>query len=105
MVKNTWLRHHHLQSCPTLLLEPRRFVCSEMRINEFLAFDTRFRFAIWVHLKLILFSMSLAIYAANAIIGDERLPQLKATSATSSDARGARSWGIRIEGEEGKKEY
>lgn len=38
--------------------------------------------------------MSLAIYAANAIIGDERLPQLKATSATSLDAQGAESWGI-----------
>lgn len=37
--------------------------------------------------------MSLAIYAANAIIGDERLPQLKARSATSSDAQGAESWG------------
>lgn len=43
--------------------------------------------------------MSLAIYAANAIIGDERLPQLKATSATSLDARGAESWGSGAGGE------
>lgn len=45
--------------------------------------------------------MSLAIYAANAIIGDERLPQLKARSATSSDVRGAESWGTGAGG--GKK--
>lgn len=47
--------------------------------------------------------MSLAIYAANAIIGDERLPQLKARSATSSDAQGAESWGTRWGGGGGKK--
>lgn len=45
--------------------------------------------------------MSLAIYAANAIIGDERLPQLKARSATSSDVQGAESWGTGVGG--GKK--
>jgi len=54
-------------------------------------------------LKLILFSVLLAIYASDAIIGDERLLQLKATSATSLDAGGAESWGIGAEGEEGKR--
>lgn len=47
--------------------------------------------------------MSLAIYAANAIIGDERLPQLKARSATSLDVQGVESWGIGVGGRE--KEY
>lgn len=50
--------------------------------------------AIWVHFKLILFFTSLAIYAANAIIGDERLPLLKAKSATSLDAQEMESRGI-----------